>query len=57
MLAAPGDVRQDFFIQGFGGIIVMPFQGVRDPRFKYVKTPAQGGSPRSSTTSRPTRTS
>jgi arylsulfatase A-like enzyme len=43
LLAAPGPVRQDFFIQSFGALIAAPFEGVRDVRFKYVKTAAQGG--------------
>ncbi len=43
LLAAPGVVRQDFFIQGFGALIALPFEGVRDARFKYVNTPAPSG--------------
>lgn len=43
LLTAPGAVRQDFLIQAWGAIIVRPFEGVRDVRFKYIKTDAAGG--------------
>lgn len=43
LLSVPGPVREDFYLQGFGGIIVMPFEAVRGERFKFVKTAAPGG--------------